>query len=215
MRLQGEGVSPSFLALLDAEPLEGLTALDVGTGWGRVALALAARCRAVVGVDRSPDLIEDARRRAAAAGLTNVRFEVGDVETEEYDRWAVPDVVTAHLCMSGGIAERAARTLAAGGVFAAVAFHAEQWAETGRRSRFAYDEPQMRALLERTGFEAEHLSVEREVRTFGSVEEALAAVLGLEERWKVDGRWFRYVKYLEEGGRSLTRSHLMVKARRR
>src|SRR5436309_2067860 len=43
----------------------------------------------------------------------------------------------------------------------------------------------------------------------------LAAVVGLEDKWRSDGRWFRYIKYLEEGGRTLTRSHLIVKARRR
>ena len=69
-------------------------------------------------------------------------------------------------------------------------------------------------MLSEAGFVVEHLEVEREVRTFGSVEEALAAVLGLEERWKVDGRWFRYIRFLEDGGRTLTQSHLVVKARR-
>ena len=72
----------------------------------------------------------------------------------------------------------------------------------------------MRALLARTGFAIEYLEVEQEVRRFGSVEEALAAVIGLEERWRSDGRWFRYIKYLEESGRELTRSHLVAKARR-
>jgi len=56
--------------------------------------------------------------------------------------------------------------------------------------------------------------VEREVRRFGSLEEALAAAIGLQERWRADGRWFRYVRFLEEGGRTLTRSHLIVKGRR-
>jgi hypothetical protein len=69
-------------------------------------------------------------------------------------------------------------------------------------------------VLVEHGFVVEHLEVERDVKTFGSVEEALATVLGLEERWKVDGRWFHYIRFLEEGGRTLTRSHLIVKARR-
>jgi hypothetical protein len=60
----------------------------------------------------------------------------------------------------------------------------------------------------------EHLAVEREVQEFGSVEEALAGAIGLQEKWRSDGRWFRYIKFLEEGGRTLTHSHLIVKARR-
>jgi hypothetical protein len=61
----------------------------------------------------------------------------------------------------------------------------------------------------------EHVDVEREVTEFSSVEQGLAAAIALEEKWKSDGRWFRYIKFLEDGGRTLTRAHLIVKARRR
>jgi hypothetical protein len=116
--------------------------------------------------------------------------------------------------MSDAIIARAGRALAPGRVLGFVAFHTDQWRETGRASRFAYDEERARRALGAAGFVVEHMEVEREVKTFGSVEEALAAVLGLEERWRVDGRWFHYIRFLEEGGRTLTRSHLIVKARR-
>jgi len=52
------------------------------------------------------------------------------------------------------------------------------------------------------------------VQAFGSLEQALAAAIGLEEKWRADGRWFRYIKFLEEGGRTLTRAHLHVRARK-
>jgi SAM-dependent methyltransferase len=190
------------------------TALDVGTGQGPLALALAPRCRRVIGVDRDAEAIEEAWRRARLAGTHNVEFVVTDAEVEEYVPFA-PDLVVAHLCVSDAVVERAARALAQGHVLAFVAFHAEQWRETGRRSRFAYDEDQMTALLQRTGFLVEALEVDRDVRRFTSLEEGLAAAVGLQERWRADGRWFQYIKYLEEGGRTLTRAHLVVKARRR
>ncbi|HXG16786.1 MAG TPA: class I SAM-dependent methyltransferase [Calidithermus sp.] len=212
--LQAAGVSATFLALLDQEPLAGLCALDVGTGAGRLALALAPACRRVVGIDRDAAQVAEARRRAQQAGLANVEFLVADAERVEYSPFA-PDLVVAHLCMSDAIAERAARALAPGRVFAAVAFHVDQWRETGRPSRFAYDEGRMAALLERLGFTVEHLEVERRVETFPSREAALAAVAGLEARWRNDGRWPAYLRFLEAGGRTLTRSHLVVKARRR
>src|SRR5467141_2171080 len=101
-------------------------------------------------------------------------------------------LVLAHLCMSEAIVARAGRALGAGRVFAFVAFQTDQWKETGRASRFAYDEDRARRVLAEAGFAVEHLEVESEVRTFGSVEEALAAVIGLGERWKADGRWFHY-----------------------
>jgi SAM-dependent methyltransferase len=206
-------LSPVFLQHLQAEPLAELTVLDAGTGAGRLALALAPRCRGVVGVDRDPKQIDEARRRAAAAGLSNIRFVVGDVEVEEYAPFK-PDLVVAHLCMSDAIAERAARALRPGQVFTFVALHQDQWKETGRPSRFAYGETGARRLLKRVGFAIEHLEVERDVKAFATVEEGLAAAIGLQERWKVDGRWFRYVKFLEDGGRTLTRAHLVVKARK-
>jgi hypothetical protein len=69
-------------------------------------------------------------------------------------------------------------------------------------------------VLAASGLVVEHLEVEREVQRFESVEAALAAAIGLQDRWQADGRWFHYMRFLEEGGRTLTRSHLIVKARR-
>ena len=207
------GLSPLFLALFADEPLARQRLLDVGCGWGRVALALARRCERVIGLDREPALVAEAAERTAAAGLTNTEFHVADVEAAGYEVWR-PNVVTAHLCASDAIIERAARALPSGGFLAMVAFHVDQWRETGKVSRFAYDEPRMRAAFERAGLKVEALEVEAEVREFGSVEEALAAAVGLEERWRADGRWFRYIAFLESGGRTLTRSHLIAKGRR-
>jgi predicted TPR repeat methyltransferase len=207
------GLSPRFLGLFADEPLADKRLLDVGCGWGRVALALAPSCSWVVGLDREPSLITEARERADKAGVANAEFHVADVEAGEYRPWQ-PGLVTAHLCASDAIIARAASALPSGGFLAMVAFHVDQWKETGKVSRFAYDEARLRASLERAGLDVEALEVEREVQRFGSVEEALAAAVGLEDRWKADGRWFRYIEFLEKGGRTLTRSHLIAKARR-
>ena len=213
------GVSPRFWALLRAEPLAGRDVLDVGTGSGRLALALAPFCRHVVGLDRDAAALAEARRRAEAAGLANVELVEYDADAERgyrdlpgLDRLAL---VVAHLCVSDRIIDNAARALSAGGALALVAFHADQWRETGRPSRFAYDEERLGARLTAAGLAVEHLEVERDVQRFASVEEALAAAIGLEEKWRADGRWFRYIKFLEEGGRTLTRAHVLATARRR
>jgi SAM-dependent methyltransferase len=206
-------LSPRFLAALAAEDLGALRVLDVGCGTGRLTLWLAPRVKHVRGVDRDPAAIRDARRLAETARLSNVEFHEADVEREEYDRWQ-PDLITAHLCASDAIIERAGRTLAPGQCLAMVTFHVEQWKETGKVSRFAYDEARIERALRVHGFAPEVIEVEREVTRFASVEAGLAAAVGLEDRWRVDGRWFRYVAFLEEGGRTLTRAHLIVKARR-
>src|SRR5206468_3735249 len=121
--------------------------LDVGTGNGRVAIALAPLARAVVGVDREVDAIGDARSRALAAGRTNVSFVVADADVADYRTLvsAPPSLVTAHLFMSDALVAHAADVLAPGGALAVVSFHVDQWKETGRPSRFAYTEESMQS----------------------------------------------------------------------
>jgi len=58
-------------------------ALDVGTGAGALALALAPLVRSVVGVDQVPELLELARERAAAFG--NAEFLEADATALPFD----------------------------------------------------------------------------------------------------------------------------------
>src|SRR5438034_7840068 len=109
--------------------------------------------------------------------------------------------------MSDAIVERAGRVLAPGRAFGFVAFEAEQWRETGRRSRFAYDESRARAVLDANGFAVEHLEIERETQQYASLEAALAAVVGLEDKWRSDGRWFRYI---DRKSTRLNSSHTVI-----
>lgn len=66
------------LALADVPPPGRV--LDLGTGTGVVAKALAERYpeAEVVGIDLSPAMIEEARRQLPAELAGRVRFEVGD-----------------------------------------------------------------------------------------------------------------------------------------
>ena len=67
---------------------DGETALDVGTGGGRSAIAAARNvgpAGEVVGADISEPLMAMARQRAAADGVNNVRFVVADVQTTALD----------------------------------------------------------------------------------------------------------------------------------
>jgi ubiquinone/menaquinone biosynthesis C-methylase UbiE len=58
------------------QPAGDERALDSGTGTGALAFALAPHVREVVGVDREPELLTEARRRSGA--FTNVSFVEGD-----------------------------------------------------------------------------------------------------------------------------------------
>jgi ubiquinone/menaquinone biosynthesis C-methylase UbiE len=62
---------------------QGMSVLDVGCGAGDVSILAAAFVGPsgnVLGVDQSPDSVALARERAKGAGLSHVRFEVGDLE---------------------------------------------------------------------------------------------------------------------------------------
>ncbi len=58
-----------------------LRILDIGTGSGCIALALAARLAgsAVEGIDIAPEAVALAMRNAARNGVTNATFRVGDI----------------------------------------------------------------------------------------------------------------------------------------
>ena len=182
---QPSGISPVFWRLLVEESLAELTALDVGTGTGRVALALAPLCRRVLGVDRAVEAIVEAQRRAAELGISNVELVVADAEAIEYDAWR-PELVVAHLCVSP-------RSCAGGLVLASGAcWRSGVYTDSGgdgRASRFAYDEARRggartRGLSSRTG-----VSVGEDVRVGRG---CLAAVLA--RGVQVAGRWFHYIK---------------------
>jgi cyclopropane-fatty-acyl-phospholipid synthase len=68
----------------------GMKVLDIGCGWGGLALYLASECGAdVTGLTLSTEQLKVAQRRAAQAGLSDrVRFQLRDYreETGSYDR---------------------------------------------------------------------------------------------------------------------------------
>lgn len=55
-----------------------LHALDVATGTGHTALALASRVGSVVGLDLTPEMLAEASGLATARGVTNVTWRRGD-----------------------------------------------------------------------------------------------------------------------------------------
>jgi SAM-dependent methyltransferase len=209
-----EELSPILLAWLVDEPLTRGTVLDVGTGAGRLALALAPRARRVLGLDIDAGALVEARRRARRAGVGNVLFIVADAEQADYRALGRPDVVTAYLCMSDSIIGCAAAGLSRGGVLAFAALHVDQWRETGQPSRFAYDGARAGETLRAAGFRVEKMETEREVREFSSPDEARAATERLRAKWEANGRWPGWERFLAGGGRTLTESRLLAFARR-
>lgn len=67
----------AFAQTLNVKP--GIKVLDVGCGDGTTALPLAQLGADVTGIDIARNLVSAGNRRAAEAGLSNVRFQEGDV----------------------------------------------------------------------------------------------------------------------------------------
>ena len=79
-------------------PIEGRRVLDVGTGTGRAAIALALRGADVTGVDASAGMLEVAARRAKDAGA-RVTFARGDAHHLEFPDRSFDAVVCLRVLM--------------------------------------------------------------------------------------------------------------------
>jgi SAM-dependent methyltransferase len=88
-----ERVVAGFLA-----PVEGRTVLDVGTGTGRAAIALARRGAIVTGVDASNEMLAVARTRAAERQAA-VTFVTGDAHGLAFDDRSFDAVVCLRVLM--------------------------------------------------------------------------------------------------------------------
>ena len=55
----------------------GDVAVDMGCGTGQLTLPLAARVRAIIGIDPEPDMLAVAQRAAKRSGVSNVSWMVG------------------------------------------------------------------------------------------------------------------------------------------
>ncbi|HEY0367107.1 MAG TPA: class I SAM-dependent methyltransferase [Pyrinomonadaceae bacterium] len=80
-----------FINRLDLKP--GMKVLDVACGTGNLALPAAKTGATVTGVDIAPNLVEQARENAKAAGL-NAKFDEGDAEALSYADASFDAVVT-------------------------------------------------------------------------------------------------------------------------
>jgi ubiquinone/menaquinone biosynthesis C-methylase UbiE len=89
-------------------------ALDLGTGTGVVALALAERYpdAEVIGIDLSPGMIEEARRKVPPELAGRIRFEVGDASALDCPDGDFELVVLSNMIP---FSDELARVVAAGG----------------------------------------------------------------------------------------------------
>ena len=130
--------NPTAVAELQA----GETVLDLGSGGGIDVLLSARRVGPpgrAIGVDMTDEMIDLARRNAAEAGITNVEFRKGTIETLPLSDSSV-DVVISNCVINlaadkGAVLAEIARVLRPGGRMGVSDVVAEDWLAPAERAR--------------------------------------------------------------------------------
>lgn len=118
----------SALLLRESGIEPGMRVLDLGTGLGHVALAVAELVGpggSVVGIDQAAPLLEIAEQRRTAAGADNVRFVEADVRTFEPDESfdaLVGRLILFHLPDAVAVLRHHSAALRPGGLVVALDF---------------------------------------------------------------------------------------------
>jgi SAM-dependent methyltransferase len=80
-----------------ADPFADDVVLDLGTGTGAIAVAIAPKAGQVIGRDISEGMMQEAQNKAQEHGLENIEFATGSFRTPNYDGHA--DIVVSNFAM--------------------------------------------------------------------------------------------------------------------
>lgn len=125
----GAAIDPERKVLAALErivPISGRRIADVGTGIGHYPMLLARRTGRTYGVEADPELLAEARRRAAGSRQPNIRIVEGDITSLPLRDGAVDIVLTAQIEPDDGSAPaiaEAMRVLRPGGRLVVIGYY--------------------------------------------------------------------------------------------
>ncbi|MBI5656669.1 MAG: metalloregulator ArsR/SmtB family transcription factor [Geobacter sp.] len=138
---------------------EGATVVEIGLGTGGLLPALAARAKRVIGIDHSPAMLEEARRRLAAAGLGGIELRLGEMThlplPDNVAECAVLNMVLHHAADPQAVLAEIRRVLAPGGSLLLVdlARHEREWVREQLADQWlGFEEDELTAWLSAAGF---------------------------------------------------------------
>lgn len=144
-----------LLALVPA----GKTVVEVGLGTGGLLPALAAKAGTVIGVDHSPAMLEEARRRLALAGLAGIDLRLGEMThlplPDKAVDCAVLNMVLHHAADPPAVLAEIRRVLTPGGVLALadLSRHEREMAREQLADQWlGFEEEELTAWLKAAGF---------------------------------------------------------------
>ena len=137
----------------------GKTVVEIGLGTGGLLPALAARAARVVGVDHSPAMLEEARRRLALAGLAGIDLRLGEMThlplPDGSADCTVLNMVLHHAADPAAVIAEIRRVLVPGGllVLADLARHEREWVREQLADQWlGFGEEELKEWLTAAGF---------------------------------------------------------------
>lgn len=144
--------------LLEQVP-DGVMVLEIGVGTGGLLTELATRAAQVIGVDHSPAMLEEARRRLVDRGVSGVELRLGEMThlplPDASVGCVVANMVLHHAADPAAVLAEIRRVLASGGslLLADLARHEREAAREQLADQWlGFDEAELTGWLNAAGF---------------------------------------------------------------